>query len=313
MRHNEMNLPHVPRKFSRRPASVLAVAACLNWAVVWPTVAQDCYRLLDIAELGFIPNPNNITFGINDQHEAVGAYMVGQKKHAFLWLPVAAYNLTKGFHDLHTLADLDPDAESAAYEINDDGIAVGWTDDSGDQHALVWQINLYDPAFRPLPTIDLATFSVPDDGAPKLDVARVAWAINNADPPVVVGDASGLSNCSCPPDDNFQLFATVLGFKAVLDGSDVLQELLPIINPPFCDYESHGRDIGALAVGYSDLPQGGLCIVPIIPCDRKKDAVRFSPTSALTDLSPGGSESRGANDNGSITGWGSLTPSSRAR
>ena len=293
---------HHKSRANKTARFLLPAAAALSTGLgAGPVMAQDCYRLVDITALGFIPNPNDITFGINDQHEAVGAYMVGQKKHAFLWLPAAAYNLTKGFHDLHTLADLDRDAESAAYEINDDGIAVGWTDDSGDQHAFVWQINLYDPAFPPLPTIDLATFSVPDDGALKLDVARVAWAINNADPPVVVGDASGLTNCACPP--NAENVPTALGFKAVLDGSDALQELLPILSPP-CDVESYGRDIGSLAVGYSDKPQAGGCFTFPVPCANRKDGVRFFPTSALTDLSAGGSESRGVNDSGSIVGWG---------
>ena len=72
---------------------LLAVAAVAGATLFTNSaVAQDCSRLLDIAELGFIPNPNDITFGINNQHEAVGAYMVDQKKHAFLWLPAAVLN-----------------------------------------------------------------------------------------------------------------------------------------------------------------------------------------------------------------------------
>ena len=137
-------------------AVVAGAALCTNSAM-----ARDCYRIVDIRALGFIPNPAIITFGINDQHEAVFTAVVGTKKHAFLWLPAPAYNLTEGFHDLHTLAGFSAFTESAVYEINNAGIAVGWTDDSGAQHALVWEINEYDDqSSPPLPTIDLADFTV---------------------------------------------------------------------------------------------------------------------------------------------------------
>ena len=245
----------------------MTVAAGGALVVSSSAMGQDCYRIVDIVELGFIPSPFNFTFGLNDQHEVVGTYEVGDDKHAFLWLPEAAYDLSVGFHDLHTLAGLGTSDESAAFEINDAGMAVGWIKVSGDQVAVVWEIDDYDSASPPLTYIDLSDYTAPDDGAPDIDVPTVAWAISDDTPPVVIGDASGESDCDCPPDD--ELIDTVLGFTAVLDGTDVLEELLPILSSP-CDFLSHGRDINSLAspltVGYSDggspcAPDGSSCLV----------------------------------------------------
>lgn len=310
MSYNEAHYSRRSRKRWTGWASALATACCLSFAFVWSAAAGDtCYKITDLGALGFTPGSDTV-FGINNNDEAVFTALVGGKKHAMLYLPAAAYHLTAGCHDLHSLAGLHADAESAAYEINNAGMAVGWADievepDTFEQHALVWKINEYNPLFvPPVPKIDLSTYTAPSNGAPDIEVPTVAWAINDATPPVVVGDASGLTNCVCPP--TLKTVATIMGFRAVLDGNDLLEELLPILSAP-CDFESYGRDISSVAVGYSDIASAGQCLGNGGACANSKDAVYFlsgGAPVALTDLSAGGSESRGVNDATSIVGWG---------
>ena len=78
--------------------------------------------------------------------------MVGGKKHAMLYLPADAFGLAAGVHDLHTLAGPDIGDESAAHDINDAGIAVGWGENGGEKHAFVWRLDI-------MQFIDLGTFA----------------------------------------------------------------------------------------------------------------------------------------------------------
>ncbi len=186
MPHNEMNLPHRPRNFWRRPASVLAVAGCLSGAVVWPAAAQEtCYRIVDLGALGFTPGIDDIS-GINNANQAVFTAMVGGNKHAMLYLPADAFGLTAGVHDLHMLAGAAiPGDESAVHDLNDAGIAVGWGEIGGERHAFVWRLDLPQHEF-----IDLGTFANGDWSE--------AWAINNDTPfPIIVGDGENDADCDC--------------------------------------------------------------------------------------------------------------------
>ncbi|MEE9129261.1 MAG: hypothetical protein V3T84_04535, partial [Phycisphaerales bacterium] len=175
---------------SRRPwigrASLIALAGCLSWAVVWPAAAQDtCYRVVDLGTLGFTPNIDHI-FGINNANQAVFTAEVGGKKHAMLYLPVDAFGLTAGVHDLHELAGAAiPGDESVAHDINAAGIAVGWGKIGGERHAFVWRLDLPVHQF-----IDLGTFAT--------GVWSEAWAISDDSPdPWIVGKGEILGNCVC--------------------------------------------------------------------------------------------------------------------
>ncbi len=190
MPHKEMNLPHLPRKFWRRPASVLALAGCLSWAVVWSAAAQEtCYRIVDLGTLGFTPDIVDI-FGINNANQAVFTAMVGGKKHAMLYLPADAFGLAAGVHDLHDLAEPEIGDESVAHDINSAGIVVGWAGievepGTFEQHAFVWRLD--DDPFR---FIDLGTFATGDWSE--------AWAISDDSPdPWIVGQGEFPASCTC--------------------------------------------------------------------------------------------------------------------
>ncbi len=63
-----------------------------------------------------------------------------------LYLPVAAFGLTAGVHDLHTLAEPALGDESTVHDLNDAGIAVGWADievspNTLEKHAFVWRLD----------------------------------------------------------------------------------------------------------------------------------------------------------------------------
>ena len=277
-------------------------------------MGQDCYRVVDIKALGFIPFPGFEIFGINNLGQAVFTVEVdvngSDKKHAFLYLPAAAYGLAAGSHDLHELAGakLDQDGVSRVHDLNDAGVVIGQARVGAYSLAFVWDLADVldnDEQYFDLGSLDTGTFG-PDSEA---------WAINNDDPPFVVGDSLALGNCECPDTDNTE--CVYRGFRVELQGNDpLLVELSPVGLGGECDTFSYALDIAKTP----DMPFG----IPEIagytihsacscfgldpsPCDSDKDAVRWtdpSPVLRLTDLGPQASESRGVNDSGSIVGWG---------
>ncbi len=154
-----------------------------------PAAAQDdCYRVVDLGILGFVPTIDHI-FGINNANQAVFTANVAGKKHAMLYLPVAAFDLAAGVHDLHDLAGPGmPGDESVAHDINAAGIVVGWGKIAGQKHAFVWRLDA-----DPFEFIDLGTFLTGDWSE--------AWAISDDSPePWIVGKGHILGNCLCDPD-----------------------------------------------------------------------------------------------------------------
>ncbi len=75
---------------------------------------------------------------INGSGQVVGmSYTAGGERHAFLWLPSAAYGLLAGMNDLGTLSGGDI---SWAFDIDDSGSVVGTSNmTGGDFHAFVWE------------------------------------------------------------------------------------------------------------------------------------------------------------------------------
>ena len=312
MRHNEMNLPHLPRKFWRRPASVLALAACLSWAVVWPAVAQPCYRVVDLGEIGFTAGADD-TFGINNANQAVFTAVVGGKKHAMLYLPVGAYDLAAGVHDLHTLAGAAIDDESAAHDINADGIVVGWagievSPSTFEQHAFVWRLDK-----DPFEFIDLGTFFTGD--------SSTAFGINNDAPfPIVVGDGNLLFDCACDPDPPFNNLIRRAFALELRDPPDPLIQAALLVQDPSlpCQPNTWGRDVKSLAAltvaGFSTVG-GEDCAAPFgcgvgnagtawidpAPGNNAGNALALLPDGPF---GPGGTQAWGVSDTGAIVGYG---------
>ena len=148
-------------------------------------MGEDCYHIVDLGALGFTPGAEDI-FGINNANQAVFTAEVDGKKHAMLYLPVGAYTLAAGVHDLHVLAGaVITGDESAAHDINEAGIVVGWAEIGSEQHAFVWRLDT-----DPFKFVDLGTFLAGD--------SSTAFAINDDTPfPIVVGDGELLFDCGC--------------------------------------------------------------------------------------------------------------------
>jgi hypothetical protein len=140
----------------------------------------------DVTALNGQPNDDKVP-GINAAGEVVGSFEVGVKWHAFVWLPVANPNypaLSVGLNDLHVLAGLGPDDQSAARSINDAGQVagqVGFNVSINNGRAIV--LDLTQPAV-----------SVIDVPVPTQNVSG-ARAINNANPFQVVGHFGSTDIC----------------------------------------------------------------------------------------------------------------------
>ena len=115
-----------PRKPYHLPDSDARGGACL---VAQSAHAQTCYRLTNIAQLGFSPVSADDRFSINSAGEVVGSFEVNGQRHALLWLPQPNTNydppngLAFGLHDLSVLSGTATPA--LARDINDAGIVVG--------------------------------------------------------------------------------------------------------------------------------------------------------------------------------------------
>ena len=271
-------------------AVIYLTGAIAVLAVTDGTWGQTCYRVSDLRALqaggGFVPGDDD-RFGINNSGEVVftAEVTVGEQieLHAFVWLPQPKYNLSKGLHDLGDGAGLT--GISKAHDISDSGLVVGQNGPSVQQmSAFVWKLNEHLPGMD-IPIIDLSTFIT----VGVIDEPTDAWAINDAAQPVIVGEGIG---------DVVGCVAVILGFQTKLDGSNLIETLLPFGS----DEVSQARDVNIIerAVGISSVS----CALPG-PCSEKSDAVWWvDDPDALADLGLQGSEGRGNNDNDQIVGWG---------
>ncbi|MHC4406649.1 MAG: hypothetical protein ACYTG0_44060 [Planctomycetota bacterium] len=154
-------------------AVTYVAATALGLTITSGGIAEQdptCYRITDLAEVGFVPGPME-NFGINSDGEIAFTINVNGEKHAFVWLPQANYGLSEGLHDLNVLPDPDLAGPSLAHDINDAGFVVG----QANGHAFAWQLG--DPA---------GTFDLGDPTVfPRPDIIvlpTVAWALNDANP-----------------------------------------------------------------------------------------------------------------------------------
>ena len=263
--------------------------------------AQDFkfWRVIDVGELGtpggLVPS-FDISYGVNNRGEVAGAYVLadGVAVHAFIWLPVAAYTLTAGFHDLHDLADLDTQGidASAATAINDAGLAVGVAgDDLREQGvAWLWRVNATSGGGTPSNSLHTA------DGA-----FSVAHGINNAIPAEVVGMADFL----CDADDHSP---DRLGFLRTVDANSDMQELLPAGS-----VQSYAIDVARsdqLWIAGRDDGSGTCSVVIMTPGCHAPDMDGLlwrtgdSGPEVVLDrwMSPGGVQARSINSEGDSVG-----------
>ncbi|MFO0875065.1 MAG: hypothetical protein U0575_13985 [Phycisphaerales bacterium] len=188
-------------------------------------VQPSAHRFPESFENFGAPQTLDNTLGINAHGQIVGSYQPNEEEdyvHAFVWLPVDAFDLDAEdadsnplngiFVDLHTLAGLDEEESSAANDINDAGLVVGHFGPilATDAVAWLWDLSSYggSPA-----SVD--SFTLHDAGMVTLSSSSTAHGINNQDPPVVSGMAT--EECS----DGYR------GFRLVYDGTPEMELLYP--------------------------------------------------------------------------------------
>ena len=304
-----------PKRFrNTRVLRSLGAIAGIGLLTVSAMAQEDCYRIIDLGELGFTPSENDI-FGINNANQAVFTAVVAGEKHAMLYLPVDAFGLAAGVHDLHDLAGSVVGDASAAHDINSAGIVVGWagievSPNTFQQHAFVWRLDLPQHDF-----IDLGLFPG--------GTSSVVYAINNDTPfPMMVGDGDRPGDCGCDPN----LFSDAVrrGFALELtDPPDPLDDAAVLeshsnLPGPGCYPSAFVRDVksqaGLTVAGFS--AKSGDCAVPVGCGAPYAGTAWINPTpgtnagSALAALDPthhedpGGTQAWGVSDTGAMVGYG---------
>lgn len=287
-----------------------ATAVCTVSAIVLtaaPAGGATTYRALNLTPLGFQPADQGFGFedilAINEGGAVVGSFVVNENRHAFLWLPAPAFGLCEGLHDLH-LEALNADGthglsedESVAHDINEAGFVVGQAGgtDIINGQAIVWVLPAGVKACR-------LGYLQPN---PNFLRWSIAYAVNNDNPPLVVGHGMHLPFNGCP--------AIVTAFRTVFNfsGSDCPTVTFDLLAPFMGDNGSYARDISdtivpnvAEAVGFSftSLPECNT-----VPCFPNKDPIAWPPDDPLEPLirtGPGGHEARGNNNARNIVGSG---------
>ncbi len=145
------------------------------------------YQVIDLGLLPVSPS-NGVSgaLGINSLHEIVGfASGADGTNRAVVWLYCPNYGLAEfEFHNLSAMVGLNEYGDAIA--INDSGLVVG-RQINGTTHtkARWWDL-------AALPTVvsqQLATFSSSSNSE------GIAYAVNNANPPIVVGTAHTMNSC----------------------------------------------------------------------------------------------------------------------
>ncbi len=167
--------------------------------------------------------------------------------------------------------------------------------------AFVWRLDL-------MQFFNLATFLT--------GTTSVAWAINDDDPPIIVGEGDLLDDCECPQPGNDDDLVEVAFRLALTILPPTLVDADQLVADPAeeCDFQTFARDLSTPPVvfqlpkvaGFSAEAPGLNCIV-LAPCQGTKDATVWllgaMAGTALSDLSAGGSECRGVGDRGGFSGW----------
>ncbi len=288
-----------PRTFGLVSAGVAALA----FLVSGPALAQPRFRIVDLTNIGFIPDDDvqmgsvHGTVAINNWGQVVYARDVGGQLQAWVSVPEPAFGQTKGIHDLNDLFGFDG---SAAWDINMSGQIVGQKNGSvlREGQAIVWQLDS---------TVSVCALGfLPDASSP--GEWSVAYAINDATPTVIVGEGnSELSGCD---STNAAFRAEFVGMCGPM--GPVLQKL-PLSGIGI-DFGTYARDINTnpneQITGFSWLAvRPSFCFPGEEACDAEKDPMRWLSNTAGLALNRllmtgGGHEARGNNNSGQIVGVG---------
>jgi hypothetical protein len=287
---------------NRRLAAVSVAGAVVAVAAAPAAHAQlRQYRVHDLTELD--ANPPMRPFGINADGAVVGQLDTGTALHASVWFPAPLYGFDpRVTYDLNTLASGTPAGDSVAYDINKTllsgypGAQIAGQAGGDEGDAFVW--TLVNGTAAALNLSDFTDGS--GDDIHEIIGTRTAWAISNANPAVVVGDALHLVDCY---EEEVE---AELAFLATLDAPIGLQKLQPYGGDRF----SFARDVNGAAqprvVGYSDESSPIFECAGTGGCDEERDAVRWEASALpapLARIVPGwGSQALGVNEAGDIVG-----------
>lgn len=108
------------------------MAASAASAADFRVIDLDLIEVPPLSGTYYVPNP----LAVNSRGQVVGTYDGNSK--AFLWSPFCDGAVSAGFTDLHGLVSSSGGDVSAAYDINDDGVIVGYFEDAGDRVVQVW-------------------------------------------------------------------------------------------------------------------------------------------------------------------------------
>lgn len=271
------------------------------------TAQQRRFKVTPIKKLDFIPGEAHSTAGINNKGQIVYGYFSSGAYHAFVWLPSADYGFTiPGNYDLAACIGFE---NTIARDINESGFAVGYAGTIGVNtgRAIVWPLSGGSSTCVPVGTLPNSAYG------PPLQSYSSAYAINDDNPPIVVGDSAVRFPCGC---NVTTLDDMVRGFQAAYTGGgSTLIELQPAISR----VASYARDVNtplSIVGGYMECRNIGAVLKdapvcdPALPCQYGKDPVRWpSPVNplAMSRLSSAGLEVHDLNNKSTgpeLVGWG---------
>ncbi len=261
------------------------------------------YRVIDLGELGFIPDIDNKStstpdgrFGINSSGQVAYFLKVDTNGHgppdefrAYVWLPAPAGSVSAGVHELVPGPQGFP---SMAQDINDSGLVIGQVGGVGNGFGLgaVWDLNAL--ASNPVIIPALAT-----------SVWSRGIAITDSNPPLVIGQSSRLDDCdTCTQfnDDD----EVVIGFVGQLG------QVPTVLDLDDCHPSSLPRDVSLTGqiVGHVDATG----VPPATFCQEQGACDDGSPRSwdvgglgvTLDSVNHSlGTDARGINDADNIVGY----------
>jgi hypothetical protein len=262
------------------------------------------FRVINITPLNFTPSVTQYgSMGINSLGEVVFAWQDGSDLHPFVWLPEANSNYSGifvGFNDLYDASE--NSVTGIARDLNDAGVVVGQAGDGtySNGQAATW---------------DLVSGGVVDLLGFRSESSFNSWsgaeAVNNDDPPLIVGGASidGFcmdSNCSNPG-----LKATIYqGFK--LDLGDAVDDGDLLGPSAYNSTFAHGvstptSTLGLHVAGGSVCAFSG-CFFEPVSCEPNHEPTRWPSVlgvqmDAISDPDDVGSFGRGVSDTAHTVGW----------
>jgi hypothetical protein len=187
-----------------------------------------------------------------------------------VFLPSADYGLSAGVHTIENLSSAVEPARSIARDINESGIVVGETSTAAgaDRRATAWNL-AHNLISGDVPVTIHGTFGGPD-------LFSTAHAVNNATPPVIVGDSGSSGGCQC--DESSGTSAFTRAFKVNYSGPPA-QTLVQVV-PQISGGSTRARDINTAAsvtIGGAKYceppPLSGLCGQFPGTCQPARDAV----------------------------------------